>query len=175
MKEDNNFNNYLSNEEIQALLTECRNSRNLRLIHVVSICLSTGSRWGETISLKTSDFQDGEIIFNNTKNGKIKRVPISLDLYRKLTSLPPIKGQYLFVNCSEAFKSAAKRAGIKLPKGQLTHVLRHSFATHFLKNGGTLPLLNKILDHSTYDMTLRYSHPHDEKETVIHLNPLTHG
>jgi len=46
----------------------------------------------------------------------------------------------------------------KLPKGQAAHVLRHSFASHFVMNGGDILTLQKILGHSTINMTMRYSH-----------------
>jgi site-specific recombinase XerD len=34
------------------------------------------------------------------------------------------------------FREAADRSGIEFPKGQKTHILRHSFASHFMMNGG---------------------------------------
>ncbi|KFF47984.1 hypothetical protein GY26_16870 [Gammaproteobacteria bacterium MFB021] len=51
-----------------------------------------------------------------------------------------------------------KEAGIQLPKGQRTHVLRHTFASHFMMNGGDVLTLQKILGHQTITMTMRYAH-----------------
>ncbi len=50
------------------------------------------------------------------------------------------------------------RTGIELPNGQRAHVLRHTFASHFIMNGGDLLTLQKILGHQTIQMTMRYAH-----------------
>lgn len=43
-------------------------------------------------------------------------------------------------------------------KGQAAHVLRHTFASHFMMNGGDILSLQKMLGHSSLIMTMRYSH-----------------
>ncbi|MEO1829459.1 MAG: tyrosine-type recombinase/integrase [Pseudomonas sp.] len=47
---------------------------------------------------------------------------------------------------------------MELPKGQAVHVLRHTFASHFMLNGGNILTLQKILGHSTVVVTMRYAH-----------------
>ncbi|OMW52054.1 hypothetical protein AQ810_10135 [Burkholderia pseudomallei] len=49
-------------------------------------------------------------------------------------------------------------ACIELPEGQLIHVLRQTFASHFMMNGGNILTLQRILGHSSLQMTMRYSH-----------------
>lgn len=72
-----------------------------------------------------------------------------------------------------AFRSAQERTGIELPAGQLTHVLRHTFASHFMMNGGNILVLQQVLDHTDIKMTMRYSHfTPDHFESVINFNPL---
>ena len=44
-----------------------------------------------------------------------------------------------------------EKSGLKLPRGQLTHVLRHTFASHFMMNGGNILVLQKILGHSKFN------------------------
>ncbi|KIQ76764.1 hypothetical protein RW26_22315 [Aeromonas sp. L_1B5_3] len=67
-----------------------------------------------------------------------------------------------------------ERAGLELPPGQNTHVLRHTFASHFMMNGGNILVLQKILGHSTIAMTMRYAHlAPDHLEDAVRLNPLT--
>jgi integrase len=38
------------------------------------------------------------------------------------------------------------------------HDLRHTFASHFMKNGGNIYDLQKILGHTSLEMTQRYAH-----------------
>lgn len=38
------------------------------------------------------------------------------------------------------------------------HVLRHTFASHFIMSGGNILTLQKILGHSDVKMTLIYAH-----------------
>jgi site-specific recombinase XerD len=75
--------------------------------------------------------------------------------------------------CMERFRSAVPRAGLALPKGQLTHVLRHTFASHFMMNGGNILVLQRILGHSSLAMTMRYAHlAPDHLLEARRLNPL---
>lgn len=78
-----------------------------------------------------------------------------------------------FVHGYTAFREAIDQCGIELPKGQLTHVLRHTFASHFTMNGGNILVLQRILGHSNLTMTMRYAHlaPEHLQEARL-LNPL---
>jgi site-specific recombinase XerD len=58
----------------------------------------------------------------------------------------------------KSFERAVKRAGIDLPEGQCTHVLRHTFASHFMMNGGNILVLRDILGHADIKMTMVYAH-----------------
>jgi len=80
----------------------------------------------------------------------------------------------LFKSSSAAFRSAIERCGIQLPEGQLTHVLRHTFASHFMMNGGNILTLQRILGHSSLAMTMKYAHLAPEHlQEAIKLNPLS--
>lgn len=64
-----------------------------------------------------------------------------------------------------------EKTSIVLPRGQLTHVLRHTFAAHFMMSGGNILALQKILGH--YDMTMRYAHlAPDHLESALRFYPL---
>ncbi|WP_322001453.1 tyrosine-type recombinase/integrase [Marinobacter alexandrii] len=77
-----------------------------------------------------------------------------------------------FVSCSAAFRKAIERAGICLPRGQLTHVCRHTFASHFIRKGGDILTLQKILGHSDIKLTMKYSHlSPDFFESIIRYIP----
>lgn len=83
-------------------------------------------------------------------------------------------GQRMFAYAYSAFRDGIDRAGITLQDGQLTHVLRHTFASHFLMNGGNILVLQRALGHAKLTMTMRYAHlAPDHLQEVIPLNPLT--
>lgn len=160
---------WLKKDEVQELLNI--SSRHLHLHLIVRICLSTGARWSEAQNLKSSQVIPNKITFTNTKSGKNRTVPISADLYDALTK---IDGDKLFSYCLYQFEQAIKKSSITLPKGQLTHVLRHTFAAHFMMNGGNILVLQKILGHHDISMTMRYAHFAPEHlETAITHNPIS--
>lgn len=79
----------------------------------------------------------------------------------------------LFTKCYSAFRGAIKRAGIDLPDGQLSHVLRHTFASHFMMRGGNILVLQRILGHTDIKVTMRYAHfAPDHLSEAVSLNPL---
>lgn len=68
-------------------------------------------------------------------------------------------------------KEAISRCSFTLPSGQLTHVLRHTFASHFMMDGGNIIVLQRILGHANLTMTMRYSHfspDHLEESSLTH-------
>ncbi|MGP1242133.1 phage integrase [Serratia sp. CY37869] len=163
---------FLSQDEIQRLLTECENSSSRDLSTVVEIALSTGARWSEAQELRRSQVTKHRITFTKTKSGKNRTVPISESLYEKI----PKNNGILFSSCYSAFRSAVARTGVELPDGQLTHVLRHTFASHFMMNGGNILVLQKILGHSDIKTTMRYAHfSPDHLSDAVRLNPLAKG
>ncbi|MDN4127233.1 MULTISPECIES: phage integrase [Pantoea] len=163
---------YLTTEEIRTLLTECEKSRSKDLITIVKICLATGARWSEAEGLKGNQIRAGQIIYVKTKGKKNRAVPITEKLQEELPSSR--KAQPLFSKCYSAFRKAMQRAGIETPAGQLTHVLRHTFASHFMMNGGNILVLQRILGHTDIKVTMRYAHfaPDHLSEAML-LNPLS--
>ena len=60
-----------------------------------------------------------------------------------------------------------------VPNGQATHVLRHTFASHFMMNKGDILVLQRILGHTKIEQTMAYSHFAPEHlMQAVHLNPL---
>jgi len=68
------------------------------------------------------------------------------------TNGKPIAVQHIY----RTFTQAQCRA--KLERHFRFHDLRHTFASHFMMNGGNLYDLQKILGHSNIEMTMRYAH-----------------
>lgn len=149
---------FLSYEEMEKLIAECEESTSDSLRMVVKVCLSTGCRWGEAVSLRGEHIYAGQINFTKTKTRRNRSVPVSSELISELFKGRAKRGRLFASNPETAFENALERARIELPRGQSTHVLRHTFASHFIMSGGDLVTLNKILGHKTLQMTMRYSH-----------------
>ena len=109
--------------------------------------------------------------FTNTKTKKNRSVPISKELYEEIYK--PTSGE-LFVQCYTPFCYILKnKLGINLPSGQASHVLRHTFASHFMMGGGNILALQKALGHTDIKQTMVYAHlSPDHLVEVRELNPL---
>lgn len=149
---------YLTHEQIKALFEQLDQSRNKHVALIATLCLATGARWSEAQCLRAELVRDGRVTYVDTKNGRSRSVPLSDELYQRLKAHGPQIGRLFRHDAYQAFTNAINNAGITLPKGQRTHVLRHTFASHFIMNGGNLLTLQKILGHQSIQMTMRYAH-----------------
>lgn len=152
---------YLSKFEIEKLLDEIKaRGKNPDTWWVAQLCLRTGARWGEVEQMRRKQLRDALLTFVMTKSKKARSVPIAPAFYHALLVHIGRRGnnERVFTNCSKAFEHAVRRAGIELPAGQMTHICRHTFASHFMMQGGNLLTLQKILGHADVKMTLRYAH-----------------
>lgn len=161
---------YLTNHDIRHLLDQLKLGPNDSAFNIARVCLATGARWTEAESLCREDVLPGKLRYLG-KNGRYRYIPISSDLEKDLVERAETGA--LFVPSYNAFRYALKRSGIDLPDGQMTHVLRHTFASHFMQNGGSILTLQRILDHSSLTMTIRYAHmAPDHLSQALDLNPL---
>lgn len=162
---------YLTIDEIRLLIAECDKSRAGDLTAIVKICLATCVRWSAAESLKGNQIRAGQIIYVKTNGKKNRAVPITEKLQADLPSCR--KAQLLFKPCYSAFRKAMQRAGIEAPAGQLTHVLRQTFASHFMMNGGNILMLQRILGHTDIRVIMRYTHfAPDHLSEALRLTPL---
>ncbi|ELI8163169.1 TPA: tyrosine-type recombinase/integrase [Yersinia enterocolitica] len=160
---------WLNDAQIDSLLAACDLHGNPELTLIVRLCLSTGARWNEIAKIKASQISPNKITFINTKGKKNRTVPLSEDMYQALATR---KGKP-FEPCYKQFYRVIRLAKIELPVGQMTHVLRHTFASHFMMSGGNIIVLQRILGHSDIRVTMRYAHfAPDHLEDAIHFNPL---
>ncbi|AGI23147.1 bacteriophage integrase [Pseudomonas sp. ATCC 13867] len=63
-----------------------------------------------------------------------------------------------FTNRLGVFRIVLLSTSIKLPRGQASHMLRQTFASHFIMNGRHIVTLQHILGHASLSMTMRYAH-----------------
>ena len=157
---------YLTKDQINNILNALK-QRSIDTYISAKICLSVGSRWSEAVGITSEKIINNRIILTDTKNGKIRQLPITKDLAIEIKKNAPFKNGY------STFSRILNDLKIKTPKGQLTHILRHSFASHFIMNGGDILTLQKTLGHSDLKMTMRYAHLSPEHlEKITTLNPL---
>ncbi|MHB0756333.1 site-specific tyrosine recombinase XerD [Polaribacter sp. M15] len=169
----------LSEDEINELilaidLSHPQGERNRTIIETMYSC---GLRVSELISLKISDlfFEEGFIRVIG-KGNKERFVPIHYNAQKYITiyideircHLKPVKGyeDTLFLNrrgkgltrqmIFTILKNVATK--INLNKKISPHTLRHSFATHLLKNGADLRAIQQMLGHESITTTEVYVH-----------------
>jgi integrase len=122
----------------------------------VEILLGTGTRVGELCAVTLDDLEDdGEATFLKIRRGKgakFRRVPVSRQLRRVLVLRD---GRAVSVACvSRLFQRLRRRVGFHVH----AHKFRHTFATEYLRRGGEIERLRRILGHTTYVMVMRYVH-----------------
>ena len=150
----------LTDKEIQRLLWCVGSSPRNELL--VLLMLDCGLRASECINLKIWDYVPGEHPFLRVtgKGNKERIVPVSPYTQNKLESYARthpgasvLDMSYNAVKC--VFQRLKKSASIP----QLhPHLLRHTFATKYILNGGDSLKLKYILGHSTMDMVDHYVH-----------------
>lgn len=159
---------FLTNEQILKLMHALREAESDAWL-IAKVCLSTGARWGEVQALKSSDITRFLVHFHETKSKKSRSVPIDPVLYHELFAVLSVRQ---LTDSYSTFSRRLEETGIELPSGQRTHVLRHTFASHFMMNGGNILTLQKVLGHSSLEMTMRYAHlAPDYLEEVLEKNP----
>lgn len=170
LREEKTELSYLTDTQIKDLMSQAELSKNESLPFVVLICLVTGARWSEAEGLTAANCINQGFQFVDTKNGQSRFVPVEKSVFLQVKNR---LSQKPFQSCYSAYRSAFKRTGFKVPDGQLAHILRHTFASHFVMKGGNIVALQKILGHSSLNITMRYSHlAPDYLLQAVELNPL---
>ena len=168
----------LTEDEITKLISSINlnNEFGQRNKTIVEVLYGTGIRVSELIKLNLSN-----IFFNESflkvfgKGNKERFVPLGdvasieikkyLDLREKL-NIDPKFSDILFLNrygrqltrsmIFKIIKDSAKEANIR--KNISPHTLRHSYATHLIKNGADLRTIQLILGHESIITTEIYTH-----------------
>jgi integrase/recombinase XerD len=148
-----------------------------RLQVLILLLADTGTRLDEALSLRWSDVDFNNLLITVTGKGDKQRiVPFSLELRKhlfkfkhghELVFATRDGGKLHSTNVWRNTHALCNELGIHAPE-RLIHALRHSFATHFIRQGGNVFLLQKSLGHTTLDMSQRYCHMATNDLQAVH-------
>lgn len=158
-------------EHVQRLLQtrpQCHTQCRVQMLAL--LILDTGLRLKEALALRHDDVDLDNLLLTvrNGKGGKQRVVPMSCELRkalsRYLSAHRSRSGLVYFAadgspllqnNVRRDLGLLCKRLGISGVKGGF-HCLRHTFAVNYVRNGGDVFRLQRILGHTTLEMTRRY-------------------
>lgn len=165
-----------------------------RLYTLILTCLDSFGRINEILSLRIDDIdlEAQAITFSNTKNGKLRIVPVSKKTCKTLEELikenEDFESEYVFLTnhgkqlspdtARKHLRDVTKRIGLSHITG--FHIFRHTASEMFLRGnhnglgGGSMRVLQKILGHSDLSVTSIYAHVLDStlKQQHEQFSPL---
>lgn len=192
VKEQEVIKETYSDEEKLRLIARPANSASFvewRTWAIVNWILATGNRASTVCSIKLGDinYRKREIVINKSKTNKALILPLSPALATVLTEYvrrwraESGDNAFLFPNIGdeELTVNALKHSIAKYNRDRdvaitSVHALRHTFAKDWIRNTGDVFRLQKMLQHSTLEMTRRYVNMFSEdlKEGFEEYNPL---
>lgn len=149
---------------------------NTGLYYAAALSLYTGMRLGEIQALKWDCIDLTRRVITvkrtyclkrmeakeRTKTSKIRRIPIGsavFELFMELRNAGEcgdyVLKDFAYHHASRLLRETAEQAGVKSIR---FHDLRHSFASNFVMRGGEIYKLQRLLGHTSIQMTERYSH-----------------
>lgn len=172
---DNKVTENLTREQAQKLLQALDEEQDQTMASLVRLALFTGMRRGALLNLQWNDldFERGFITLRGdvAKKKKTEVIPMNGQARTILENITRTTSQYVFPgkysdrprgNITGLLKRVREKAG--LPESfRPLHGLRHSFAS-WLASSGQVSMyeLQKLLTHSSPQMTQRYAHLHDD-------------
>lgn len=172
---DNQKTEMMTPEQIHAFLASLDEEKDQTGASGVRLALATGMRHGAIAALRWDDldFSRGFILLRGevAKSGKTSKIPMSPPARAILEQITRTDSSYLFPGKKKGthrvtFRGIARRAkkAAGLPEDfRCMHGLRHTFASALASSGKVdLYTLQKLLTHSSPNMTQRYSHLADE-------------
>ena len=172
----------LSRKEVRAVLKVVRDPMRRTMLTTI---YGLGLRLGEALRLRTEHI-DADRLMVWVRSGKGVRdrgVMLPRPLLARLRQYwkqdrPPVSSSHLFISgktggpphpttVQKTFIAARKE--IALAKHASIHTLRHSYATHLLESGVTVPTIQKLLGHQAMKTTMIYMHvTHASTERLQH-------
>lgn len=142
-----------------------------RLKVLILFLLDTGCRITEALTLRVREIDFENLLVTLDGKGRKQRVvPFSFELrksmFRYCRESNRTPDCLLFANRTQTrlgrrnvlrdVKLLCKRLGFA-PPARTLHAFRHTFAVNYLRRGGSVFHLQKVLGHSTLEMTRRYA------------------
>lgn len=178
VKQQNKHIKTVDKEDINRLLNNLDKSyyTDFRMYVICLVLLDTMGRIGEVLELTKDDidFKNQTIYFSKTKTNNYRYVNFSVKTKRALQEYIEITSEfdneYLFLNAygdkltPDTFRKSLKEycKKFEIDKSFSCHSFRHTGATEFLANGGSIRVLQKILGHSRITTTEIYTHVNEE-------------
>jgi integrase len=156
---------WMTEPELGLLVDKAAEIGDRDLIDVIEVGINTGFRKGNLESLVARDVSN-VITAVKTKSGKPYDVPIAPALVptlRRLIAAHPTGPLLNTTKFDKRFRKVARMAGLYAEKGDpnnvTIHTLRHTFAALYLRRGGDIYKLSKLLGHSSITITEKvYAH-----------------
>lgn len=172
---------FLTLEEVSSLLNfEVNNEFEARNKAILELLYSSGLRISELTGLELSNIDLDECLVRVMGKGSKERiVPLgdyAIDalkeyIYFYRPMLNKNNSSYVFLNnrggvlsrqfIFKVIKEECIKKGIR--KNVSPHTLRHTFATHLLKNGADLRIIQELLGHENLSTTQIYTHLTNDK------------
>jgi len=144
-----------------------------RLKALVILLLSTGIRRSETVGITFDDLdlENCQLLIRG-KGNKERTVPLTEEAVEAirdyLRQRKPTKSNHLFVSTNGGHRIHGRvinklldrvlhNAGLT-DQGITPHKLRHTFATHLIRNGVDIRTVQELLGHSDLETTAKYLH-----------------
>ena len=137
-----------------------------RAMNAIRLSMVTGCRKSEALTSKWTDFDLVRHVWtkpsHHTKQKRREYVPLSEQALSLLERIPR-EGEHLFPGRTGAYLRDLKGPWVRVCKladlsGVRIHDLRHSFASHLVSSGVSLPIVGKLLGHTQPQTTARYAH-----------------
>jgi len=166
---------WLSEEELARLFEALRTHPNQRAANIVRLLVLTGARKTEVMSATWDQFDLDRGVWtkpsHTTKQKQSEHTPLSshaCDLIREIATASNREVPYVFpgdipgqpiTDIKKFWHEVRAVAGL----GNLrVHDLRHTFASHLVSSGVSLPIVGRLLGHTQPQTTQRYSHFADD-------------
>lgn len=172
----------LTDEQVKKIVTYKPKKAIERRVHVmILLILDTGLRINEVLNLRKEDVDLDNMLIKvqKGKGDKQRIVPFSMALrrilFKHINTHSNSRSEFVFSTASgsrQAYRNATnflKTIGTRVGKPNLRfHLLRHTFATAYIRSGGNVALLRKILGHSSIATTMIYEHLQTNDLSAVH-------